>query len=109
MPAALLTTDVPMSSFRWLLLAGLLGAVAAPAAQPPDKGKAPPAKEEEDPNAKPVKPPPRLDEDPKPEPAQGPGQTPPAGVLVVGVRTLPEFMSPAYARTDSERFALDLL
>lgn len=98
-----------MSSFRWLLFAGLLVAVAASPAQPPDKGKAPPSKEEEDPNAKPVKPPPRLDEDPKPEPADGPGQTPPAGVLVVGVRTLPEMMSPAYARSDSERFALDLL
>jgi ABC-type transport system substrate-binding protein len=98
-----------MPSIRWLLLAGLLVAVAAAPAQPPDKGKTPPSKEEEDPNAKPVKPPPRLDEDPKPEPAEGPGQTPPTGVLVVGVRALPEFMSPTYARTDSERFALDLL
>src|SRR4051794_24578616 len=103
MPAAPIPSDVVMSSSRWLFVVGLLVAVAAAPAQPPTKGKAPPSKEEEDPNARPVKPPPRLDEDPKPEPADGPGQTPPAGVLVVGVRTLPEFMSPAYARTDSER------
>jgi peptide/nickel transport system substrate-binding protein len=100
-----------MSSFRWLLLAGLLGAIAAAPAQPPAKSKTPPTKEEEDPNAKPVKTPPRIDDEPKPEPgpADGPGVPPPSGVLVVGVRSLPELMSPAFARTDSERMALDLI
>ena len=98
-------------SIRWLLLVGLLFAVAAAPGQPPPKGKTPPSKEEEDPNAKPVKPPPRIEDDPKVEvpPAAGPGLTPPPGVLVVGVRTLPEFLSPNLARTDSEVFALDLL
>src|SRR5437762_10719102 len=93
--------------FRWLLLTGLLLAVVAAdrlPAQAPPKGKAPPAKkeEEEDPAAKPIKPPPRIEDDPKPNaaPADGPGETPPAGVLVVGVRSLPELMSPRYARTD---------
>ncbi|HEY1381328.1 MAG TPA: hypothetical protein VGF55_31295, partial [Gemmataceae bacterium] len=111
----------PAGPFRWLLLAGLLLAVAAAdrlPAQPPAKGKAPPAKkeEEEDPAAKPVKPPPRIEDDAKPPaavapaaPADGPGETPPPGVLVVGVRKLPELMSPRYARTDAEKFALDLL
>src|SRR5438034_5436413 len=99
-----------VSSIRWLLLAGLLCAVTATPAQPP-KGKAPPSKEEEDPNAKPVKRPPRIEDDPKVvvPPAEGPGMTPPPGVLVVGVRSLPELMSPAFARSDAEIMALDLL
>ena len=83
-------------------------------AQPPSKGKTPPkpppAKEEEDPNAKPVKPPPQLDDTPKPDAAaEGPGVVPPADVLVVGVHDLPQFMSPQFARSEAERFALDLL
>jgi ABC-type transport system substrate-binding protein len=101
---------------RWLLLVGCC-LVLPPvidrglnivAAQPPAKGKTPPAKEEEDPAAKskPVKPPPSLEDTPKPD---GPGETPPPGVLVVGVRSMPERMSPQFARNDSERFALDLL
>ncbi|HEX4588377.1 MAG TPA: ABC transporter substrate-binding protein [Gemmataceae bacterium] len=98
-------------SLRWLALAGLFLAVAAVPAQPPAKGKAPPAKEEEDPAAKPVKPPPSLEDAPKADatPAEGPGEPPPAGVLVVGVNSLPVLMSPQFARTDSEKFALDLL
>lgn len=102
-----------MPRARWLLLAGLLVAVAAAPAQPPAKDKTPPSKEEVDPNARPVKPPPRIEDDPKPEPPppppQGPGVPPPPGVLVVGVRSLPELMSPAFARSDSERMALDLI
>src|SRR5438067_12782159 len=105
----------PAGPLRWLLLAGLLLTVAAVPAQPP-RGKAPPKApappaEEEDPAAKPVKPPPRLEDEPKPEPppADGPGLPPPPGVLVVGVGRLPDLMSPRYARTDSEKFALDLL
>jgi ABC-type transport system substrate-binding protein len=104
---------------RWLVLVALLLAAAAGSAQPPNrKGqpkpppKAPPV-EEEDPAAKPVKPPPSLDDAPKPAapaaPTEGPGVPPPPGVLVVGVRTLPVRMSPQFARTDSEVFALDLL
>jgi ABC-type transport system substrate-binding protein len=101
---------------RWLLVIGFFlvspavidRGLGVSAAQPPAKGKTPPSKEEEDPAAKtkPVKPPPSLEDTPKPE---GPGETPPPGVLVVGVRSLPEFMSPQFARGDSERFALDLL
>jgi ABC-type transport system substrate-binding protein len=89
-----------------VLLPVIDGGLSTIAAQPPAKGKTPPAKEEEDPAAKPVKPPPSLEDTPKPE---GPGETPPSGVLVVGVRSLPEFLSPQFARSDSERFALDLL
>jgi peptide/nickel transport system substrate-binding protein len=104
---------------RWALFAGLLlilpPVIGRGLSEPPEKkDKAPPpakAPEVEDPNAKPAKPPPQIDDVPKPEPApvDGPGQTPPPGVLVVGVRSLPEFMSPQFARSDSERYALDLL
>ena len=107
------------SSVRWLLLIGLLFTLPSvidrglnhTSAQPP-KGKAPaPPPEIEDPGAKPVKPPPQIDDAPKPDPGptEGPGETPPADTLVIGVRSLPEFMSPRFARSDSERFALDLL
>ena len=83
----------------------------------------PPRKEEEDPNAKgktfapididsfpdpknPLKPAPKAKEPAAPE---GPGVTPGKGVVVVGVRHLPERMSPSRARTDTERWALDLI
>jgi peptide/nickel transport system substrate-binding protein len=72
------------------------------AAQPP-AGK---NKEEEDAKAKPRKPVPKVDDD---MPADSPGIVPPPGVLVVAVHSLPELMSPALARTDSELAALDLL
>lgn len=99
-----------------LLLVSLMG-VTSLSAQPAPKGKAtqPPIKkgEEEDPAGKPpTKPVPRIeDETSKPNPAtqEGPGVTPPPGVLVVGVQSLPTYMSPAFARTESERYALDLL
>ncbi len=101
-------------ALRSLLLAGLLLMAAALPAQPPTKGKPPPKAppaEVEDPNAKPVKPPPQIEDAPKTEtaPAEGPGVTPPPDTLVVGVSSLPVLMSPQFARTDSERFALDLI
>jgi ABC-type transport system substrate-binding protein len=71
-------------------------------AQPP-AGK---DKEEEDTKAKPRKPVPKVDDD---VPLDAPGIVPPPGVLVVAVHSLPEFMSPALARSDSELAALDLI
>lgn len=74
----------------------------------------PPRKEDEDPNAKPAKPidiesfPPGQDKA-APKHPDGPGVKPGTGVLVVGVRALPEMMSPSRARTDAEVWALDLL
>lgn len=73
----------------------------------------PPRKEDEDPNAKPAKPidiesfP--LEKDKAASKPIGPGVKPGTGVLVVGVRALPELMSPNRARTDAERWALDLM
>jgi hypothetical protein len=66
----------------------------------------PPGKEEEDTKAKPRKPVPRMEDDAPAEPA---GAPPPPGVLVVAVSSLPEFLSPTLARSDSELAALDLL
>jgi len=104
----------------WILLAVVLTALAGVEslpAQPAPKSKAPPPPikkgEEDDPGGKPtIKPPPRIEDDqPKTSPSvnEGPGVTPPAGALVVGVSSLPTYMSPAFARTESERFALDLI
>jgi ABC-type transport system substrate-binding protein len=81
-----------------LLLLLLAFAVSA---QPPAKDK-----EEEDTKAKPPKPVPKVEDE---VPADAPGIVPPPGVLVVAVHSLPELMSPALARSDSELAALDLL
>jgi ABC-type transport system substrate-binding protein len=82
-----------------LIVAAIFGLAAV--AQPPV-----PPKEVEDPNAKARRPIPKVDDA---VPADAPGIMPPPGVLVVGVHSLPEFMSPALARSDSELAALDLL
>src|SRR5262249_28746617 len=95
---------------RWHLLLGvLLGLffLSLAVAQPPRK-------EEEDSKAKPAKPidiesftPPKADA--KVKMPDGPGVSPAAATLVVGVRTLPENLSPSRARSDADRWALDLL
>jgi ABC-type transport system substrate-binding protein len=74
----------------------------------------PPRKEDEDPKAKPVKPIdiesfPTEKDKAAPKMPDGPGVKPGSGVLVIGVRALPEMMSPSRARTDAERWALDLM
>lgn len=79
----------------------------------------PPRREEEDTKA-PKKPAAPIDIESFPNPKakakapekaspDGPGVAPGRGVLVVGVRKLPEKLSPSQARTDAERWALDLL
>src|SRR5262245_43298785 len=83
--------------------------VASSAAQPPPKGKqTPPAKgkEEVDPKATLPKEVIRLEDEPKGEP---PAPQPDPGVLVVADRELPNLMSPAFARTDPEKWVLDLV
>lgn len=70
-------------------------------------------KEQDDPKQK-GKTPKVLDiekDPPKPaaKPKEGPGVLPGPGVLVVGVRQLPELMSPSFARTSADRLSLDLL
>lgn len=99
------------SSVSWrlgLIIPAILF-VASSAAQPPPKGKqSPPAKgkEEVDPKAALPKEVIRLEDEPKGEP---PAPAPEMGVLVVAVRELPNLMSPAFARTDPEKWALDLI
>jgi len=72
----------------------------------------PPRTEDEDPKAKTVKPidiesfPKDKDKPKAPEP---PGVAPGRGTLVIGVKSLPERMSPTRARTASERWACDLI
>src|SRR5688572_8672474 len=85
--------------------------IASSPAQPPAKDKAPPAKgkEEEDPNAKSPPKPIRIDDEPKVPNPEPPAPLPEAGVLVVAVRDLPHLISPALARTDPEKWALDLV
>lgn len=99
------------SSFLWRLslLVQLVFFFASSPAQPPAKDKAPPAKgkEEEDPKATAPPKPIRIEDEPKaPEP---PAPKPEEGVLVVAVRELPNLISPALARTDPEKWALDLV
>jgi len=91
-------------SWRVGLIIPLFLFVAGTLAQPPAKDKgAPPAKgkEEVDPKAKLRPKIIRDDDDPAPLPDQG--------VLVVAVRELPNLISPALARTDPEKWALDLV
>jgi ABC-type transport system substrate-binding protein len=74
----------------------------------------PPRKEDEDPKAKPVKP---IDIESFPtekekvvsKMPEGPGVKPGSGTLVVGVRALPDMLSPSRAHTDPENWSLDLL
>lgn len=92
-----------------LALLVILGAVLAQ----------PPRREEEDPKAKPGKaidiesfPPAKADPPaPKASPAvaEGPGVKPAAAVLVVGVRQLPQGLTPRAARSEADLWALDLL
>lgn len=91
-----------MAGMRFLGTLLIVTISVAASAQPP-KSK---SKEEEDPKAKLQRPVPKVEDD---VPAEGPGIVPPPGVLVVAVPSLPELMSPSYARSDSELAALDLL
>src|SRR4051794_37942206 len=75
----------------------------------------PPRTEEEDPKAK--KPSAAIDiesfpakaKDKQAAPKEPPGVVPGRGTLVIGVRALPERVSPARARSDAARWALDLV
>jgi ABC-type transport system substrate-binding protein len=98
-------------SWRLGLLVPLLLFVAGSPAQPPAKGKVPPAKgkEEEDPKAKSPGKPIHIDDEPKVPAPEPPAPLPEPGVLVVAVRELPNFISPALARTDPEKWSLDLV
>lgn len=77
--------------------------VVVAAAQPPQR------REEEDTKPAPKAIPSFPDAKAKADPTQGTGEPPGPGVVVVGVRHLPEKMSPARARTEAERWSLDLL
>ncbi|MFO0807219.1 MAG: ABC transporter substrate-binding protein [Gemmataceae bacterium] len=90
-----------MRTLGHLALSLIFFSLAIGSAQTPTKRG---EEEKEDPKAKrPAKPPINLEED---NPV---GVAPPARVLVVAVPKLPDLMSPTYARTDAEKFALDLL
>src|SRR5438874_1740274 len=98
--------SVRLRLVRWSVLLGvvLLAAATDGRLTAQDKSKKAPVKEVEDPAKGKTKPVPRLDDDPPAKaqttPAEGPGVPPPAGTLVVAVRSLPELMSPSHARTD---------